>query len=110
VNTSHKNESSSRTMVPFDHKKYNKRPIWGMSDSPISQRGALGSEVTELEVCAAFETDLAYLCVGFIGFTGYQWKLTAGPSDPVSMRKEMDRGASILFLVPVLASAMDKTT
>lgn len=81
-----------------------------MSDSPISQRGVVGSEVIELEVGVALETDLASLWVGFIGDTGYQWKLTSGSSDPVSMRKDVDRGASFLFLVPVLASAMDKTT
>lgn len=79
-------------------------------------RGELGSEVielevNELEVCAALETDLAYSWAGFIGYTGYQWKLTSGPSDPVSMRKEVDRSASILFcLVTALASAMNKIT
>lgn len=74
-------------------------------------RGELSSEVIELEVCAAFETDLGYFGAGFIGYTGYQWKLTSGPSDPVSMKKEVGRGASILFyLVTALASTMSKIT
>lgn len=79
-------------------------------------RGKLGSEVielevNELEVCATLETDLAYSWAGFTGYTGYHWKLTSGPSDPVSMRKEVDRGASVLFcLVTALASAMNKIT
>lgn len=74
-------------------------------------RRELHSEVIELEVCAALETDLAYLWAGFTGYPGYHWKLTSGPSDPVSMRKEVDRGASVLFcLVTALASAMNKIT
>lgn len=70
-------------------------------------RGKLGSEVTELEVWPAFETDLACFGTGFIDHTGYQWKLTSEPSDPVSRKKEVDRGARILFcLVTALASAI----
>ena len=56
-------------------------------------------------MCAALETNLAYLWVGFIGYTGYQWKLTSGSSDLVSMRKEMDgvpafRSLLLFWLLP----------